>query len=92
VSRSTDERPEVASPRVGSLQGRATLIWAKGTADVAERSQGRWGPDAQSVFSAWDAFSDWATDLRPETNGAAEVASLGPPVPSPRQVFAVGLN
>jgi 2,4-didehydro-3-deoxy-L-rhamnonate hydrolase len=81
-----------AGPRLGTLADRATLIWDTGTADVAERSHGRWGPDPQQPFTDWDRFLGWARDEPPARGGPADLARLGPPVPAPRQVFAIGLN
>jgi 2-keto-4-pentenoate hydratase/2-oxohepta-3-ene-1,7-dioic acid hydratase in catechol pathway len=80
------------APRLGNLAGRATLVWDRGSADVADRSGGRWGPDPSSLFAGWDRFQDWACGIGPDANGPADVAALGPPVPAPRQVFAIGLN
>jgi 2-keto-4-pentenoate hydratase/2-oxohepta-3-ene-1,7-dioic acid hydratase in catechol pathway len=79
-------------PRLGNVGGRATLVWDAGTADVAKRSNGRWGPDPQALLSDWDRFTDWARNLRPDADGPIGAACLGPPVPAPRQVFAIGLN
>ncbi len=81
-----------ACPRLGNLAGRTALIWDDGTADVASRSSGRWGPGAQSLLADWDRFQDWARQLPSPGNGPADMSALGPPVPAPRQVFAIGLN
>ncbi|WP_417512313.1 fumarylacetoacetate hydrolase family protein [Microbacterium sp.] len=81
--------------RVANLAGRAVLV--DGTADarmidVAEASDGRFGPDPQSLFDDWAAFTQWAAsaELRDGTLVAEQV--FGAPVPRPRQVFAIGLN
>jgi 2-keto-4-pentenoate hydratase/2-oxohepta-3-ene-1,7-dioic acid hydratase in catechol pathway len=84
--------PGTSGLRFGTLAGRATLIWSTGTADVAERSRGWWGPDDRSLFTDWDRFLGWAREEPPAEDGPAEMARLGPPVPTPRQVFAIGLN
>ena len=84
--------PGTSAPRVGTLAERAALIWDTGTADVAERSRGQWGPDHQSLFADWDRFLGWARDEPPADNCPVELARLGPPVPAPRQLFAIGLN
>jgi 2-keto-4-pentenoate hydratase/2-oxohepta-3-ene-1,7-dioic acid hydratase in catechol pathway len=45
------------------------------------------------VFSAWDEIRDWATDQTAvEGDPSIEADRLGPPVPNPAQVFAIGLN
>lgn len=62
--------------------------------DAAVASQGRFGPDPQGAFDDWPAFRAWAGSLADERSAAGLVGSavLGPPVPRPAQVFAIGLN
>src|SRR5260370_35605467 len=79
--------------RIANLSGRLVLITADGAAaDVGQASEGRFGPDPQAVYDEWDAFTSWAqtADLSAATPFAVE--DLGPPVPRPRQVFAIGLD
>jgi 2-keto-4-pentenoate hydratase/2-oxohepta-3-ene-1,7-dioic acid hydratase in catechol pathway len=79
--------------RIANLSGRLVLISADDAAiDVERASGGQFGPDPQAVYDEWDAFTSWArgADLSGATPFAME--DLGPPVPRPRQVFAVGLN
>jgi len=46
-----------------------------------------------AALSRWSEFADWAAGRRPgEAQGALVDADLGPPVPRPRSVFAIGLN
>ncbi len=83
--------------RVGNLSGRLALFTAAGAVDVEEASGGRFGPDPQRVYEVWDDFLSWATagdQARAVHAGAVEFdpAELGPPTPSPAQVFAIGLN
>lgn len=79
--------------RIANLGHRAVLVLDDEHAvDIATASNGRFGPDLAAVYDAWDEVVAWAAAL-----GEAEVVSLdrtvlGPPSPSPRQVFAVGLN
>ena len=61
--------------------------------DVAERSDGRFPSDPMHAFSVWDELGDWASNQAaragdPQVDGLL----LGPPVPRPSQVFAIGLN
>src|SRR3954451_3149118 len=76
---------------LGNLDGRLSLITEGRALDVESASGGRFGSDPQLVYEGWDAFANWAAsaDL-----AAAEPydAPLAPPVPRPRQVFALGLN
>jgi 2,4-diketo-3-deoxy-L-fuconate hydrolase len=79
--------------RIANLSGRLVLITADERAvDVERASGGRFGPDPQAVYDEWETFTSWAraADLSVATRFALE--NLGPPVPRPRQVFAIGLN
>lgn len=78
--------------RVANLNGRLVLVTGDETAvDVETASVGRFGPDPMSAYADWGAFAAWAAG----TDAAGEVfdrADLGPPVPRPPQVFAIGVN
>ncbi|ODU06662.1 MAG: fumarylacetoacetate hydrolase [Pseudonocardia sp. SCN 72-86] len=79
--------------RFGNLSGRATLFDEHGAVDVAEASDGLFGPDPQSVLDRWSDFLTWAKkggQLR--TARPFDHADLGAPSPRPPQVFAIGLN
>jgi 2-keto-4-pentenoate hydratase/2-oxohepta-3-ene-1,7-dioic acid hydratase in catechol pathway len=62
--------------------------------DIAEASGGKLGSDVQGLYEEWDALRAFVDDL--DLSAAASVTfeegELGAPVPSPRQVFAIGLN
>ena len=77
--------------RVGNLDGRLTLFVGDGAVDVANASGGRFGPDPQGAYAVWDELRDWAAGsaLEPQPY---DPSLLGPPVPHPTQVFAIGLN
>ena len=77
--------------KLANLEGRAVLVLDDGIADIAEATGGRFGPDPMQVFEDWRAFLDVAADITTATGPLVE-ADLGCPVPSPRQVFAIGLN
>jgi 2-keto-4-pentenoate hydratase/2-oxohepta-3-ene-1,7-dioic acid hydratase in catechol pathway len=79
--------------RFGTLRGRFVLVSADGRAlDVASASGGALPSEARAALSVWDDVLAWAATA--DWAAAAEVtdAELGPPVPDPRQVFAVALN
>jgi 2-keto-4-pentenoate hydratase/2-oxohepta-3-ene-1,7-dioic acid hydratase in catechol pathway len=79
--------------RIANVSGRLVLITADETAvDVDEASDGRFGPDPQAVYDDWDAFTSWARTAELSSATPFAVEDLGPPVPRPRQVFAIGLN
>ena len=71
--------------------GRAVLVFDDSITDVAEASNNRFGPDPTSVLDDWPAFVQFADGI---STGVAPLveAELRCPVPSPRQVFAIGLN
>jgi 2,4-diketo-3-deoxy-L-fuconate hydrolase len=77
--------------KLANHAGRATLVLEDGVADVATASDGRFGPDLGSIYDEWDAFRDLAATVDTPT-GARVDAALACPVPTPRQVFAIGLN
>jgi 2-keto-4-pentenoate hydratase/2-oxohepta-3-ene-1,7-dioic acid hydratase in catechol pathway len=78
--------------RIANIEGRLALVTPEETAmDVALASDGRFGPDPMSAYEDWEAFVEWAVSAEGEA-GAFEPAELGPPVPRPQQVFAIGVN
>lgn len=81
--------------KVANVDGRATLLVDELVGvDVHATSGGRYGPDLESLYTDWSSFSEWATsvDLSSARRIAIERSELGAPSPSPRQVFAIGLN
>jgi 2,4-didehydro-3-deoxy-L-rhamnonate hydrolase len=79
--------------RIANLSGRLVLITADEAAvDVDQASGGRFGPDPQMVYDDWPAFTSWAQTADLSVATAFAVEDLGPPVPRPHQVFAIGLN
>jgi 2,4-didehydro-3-deoxy-L-rhamnonate hydrolase len=83
--------------KLANLDGRATIISTTDPADVrgidvATASGGQFGPDVQPLFDDWTTFHDFASTLDSGAAVAIDQMLLGPPVPAPRQVFAIGLN
>ena len=79
--------------RLANLADRLVLIVSDTTAlDVEAASAGRFGRDPQSAYDQWDDFVEWAATADTTSATAFDPASLGAPVPRPRQVFAIGLN
>jgi len=77
--------------RIANVEGRLKLLVADGAVDVESASGGRFGHDPQAAYERFDDLRQWAVTVdRAEEPFCPEVA--GPPAPSPRQVFAVGLN
>lgn len=79
--------------RIANLNRRLALVGSRGSADVETSSAGLFSADVQAAYDRWDELCEWASgaaaglEYRP-----FEPEDLGPPTPSPRQVFAVGLN
>ena len=78
--------------RIVNLAGRAGLDLEGRYVDLERRSGGRFSSDPMAVFSKWDEIRSWASEVVAEADPAIDIALLGPPVPNPAQVFAIGLN
>jgi len=78
--------------KLANLGGRATLVTDRGGVDVAAASGGRFGPGLQGLYDDWAAFSAGVSTWDLDAASPIDEATLGPPVPAPRQVFAIGLN
>ena len=81
--------------RIANVSGRVCLQERGIMFDLAGVSEGLFDPDPQGVYDRWDELVDWfgrqrGLDQRHVVPCAPD--DLGPPVPRPRQVFAVGLN
>jgi 2,4-diketo-3-deoxy-L-fuconate hydrolase len=77
--------------RIVNVEGRSALL-GEGTAlDVHDASAGAFGPDPMDLLERWAEFADWARSVD-VADGYPLTKPLGPPVPRPRQIFAVGLN
>lgn len=77
--------------RIGNLAGRAVIITDDGAIDIHDASGGRFGPEPQSVFDAWDDLVAWAATCSAPA-APYEAADLQAPSPAPRQSFGIGLN
>lgn len=81
--------------RLSNVADRACIELDGRVYDVEAVSGGKFGPDPQSLYDDWAAFTSWSRDVEAPTQlspTAAGPEALGCPVPRPRQVFAVGLN
>ena len=77
--------------RLANVHGRATLVIGDEIADLETASGGSLGP---SLAAAYDQWEDVRAVAATTTAGTAPLveADLGCPVPTPRQVFAIGMN
>lgn len=92
VDRRASALAEGTLVRVINAAGRLAVEVPDGIVDVAQASDGRFGPDVQSVYDQWAEFADWAKGQTEATGPMPAPEDVGPPVPGPRQIFAIGLN
>lgn len=78
--------------RIVNSSGRLAVLAGDGIVDVAEASDGEFGPDVQAVYDRWPRFRAWASAARIPVGRPLDGRLLGSPAPQPRQVFAIGLN
>ncbi len=79
--------------RLGNAGGRLLLVRGEDRGiDVAVASGGRFGPDPHDALDRWAEFAAWAAACTAEPDVTFTPAELGPPVPRPAQVFAIGIN
>lgn len=77
--------------KLANQDGRAVLVVDQKVIDIATATSGSFGPDPMSIYDNWSEFVEVAKGLT-ETHGPLIESELGNPVPSPRQVFVIGLN
>jgi len=82
--------------RLATIGMRLCIIRSEGALDVEAVTEGRFSADPQQAFERWDELQRWYAAheeaLAGVTAAAYETSDIGPPVPSPRQVFGIGLN
>ncbi|MFD4327971.1 fumarylacetoacetate hydrolase family protein [Nocardioides sp. NPDC058538] len=83
---------------LANVGGRLTIRIPEGDVDVEVASGGRFEADPQAVYERWAEFRAWFEGFDwPDGRGTpvaptAGPEQLGPPSPTPGQVFAIGLN
>jgi 2-keto-4-pentenoate hydratase/2-oxohepta-3-ene-1,7-dioic acid hydratase in catechol pathway len=79
--------------RLANARGRAALIVGDHLVDVEHASNGKFSADPMAALGYWDAFASWAAGIGAgAATGPLHVGELGPTVPRPPKVFAIGLN
>jgi 2-keto-4-pentenoate hydratase/2-oxohepta-3-ene-1,7-dioic acid hydratase in catechol pathway len=78
--------------RFGTVGGRLVLVRNGRTLDVEKHSGGHFPADVRQALRHADELARWSSTV--DWDAAIDLATddLGPPVPEPRQVFAVALN
>jgi 2,4-diketo-3-deoxy-L-fuconate hydrolase len=77
--------------RVANLAGRAVLLVQDGAIDIHKASGGTLGPTPGALFEHWDDVRLQLATLTGERVPYKQKELLAP-VPSPRQIFAIGVN
>lgn len=78
--------------KLGSVDGRAVLVKGERALDVTDASGGALPSWPVALLERWDDLLAWAPGADWSTSFDLTPRRLGPPVPMPRQVFAIGLN
>ena len=85
----------MGEPRIELAQvlGRAALLADGRVVDLERRSGGAFTSDPMAALARWDELCAWAERVRVgRRRPVARPGDLGPCVPRPSQVFAIGLN
>jgi 2-keto-4-pentenoate hydratase/2-oxohepta-3-ene-1,7-dioic acid hydratase in catechol pathway len=77
--------------RSANLGGRLVIVTEQGAIDVESASGGELPADPQQGLERWGDVVAWAATARGEER-PFDKAELGPPAPTPRQIFAIGMN
>jgi 2-keto-4-pentenoate hydratase/2-oxohepta-3-ene-1,7-dioic acid hydratase in catechol pathway len=78
--------------RFGTVGNRFALLDGERALDVASSSGGHLPSDPVAALERWDDVLSWAATADWSTAEPVATEQLGPPVPAPRQVFAIALN
>jgi 2-keto-4-pentenoate hydratase/2-oxohepta-3-ene-1,7-dioic acid hydratase in catechol pathway len=79
--------------RFANRRNRASVVVDGKLVDVERASKGRFASDPMVALQQWDAFTEWAAGVRAgDAEGPVNESELGPPVPRPAKVFAIGMN
>lgn len=78
--------------RILNLDGRLSLAADDKAIDVETASRGSFSADIQAIYPRWDEFRSWAATYQGTPDRDVVASSLGPPVPRPPQIFAIGVN
>lgn len=78
--------------RFGTVADRFVLVDGTRALDVASASGGALPADPIAALETWTSLTAWAATADWTTAFDVSPEQLGPPVPRPRQVFAIALN
>jgi 2,4-diketo-3-deoxy-L-fuconate hydrolase len=78
--------------RLGVLSGRAVLLANGGMYDLERHSRGKVSADPMQAVAAFGELHAICAGLPATPDSPLDVSKLGPCVPRPQKVFAIGLN
>lgn len=79
--------------RIANVNNRLVINRADGVVDVETASKGQFSSSVQAVYERWDDFREWAAGYTGgPTSPLPSPELIGPPVPRPNQIFAIGAN
>jgi 2-keto-4-pentenoate hydratase/2-oxohepta-3-ene-1,7-dioic acid hydratase in catechol pathway len=78
--------------RLINQSGRLKVVADGLAVDVEKASGHRFEADPQAIFGRWEEFRTWVGSAALIGGEPIVESELGPPVPRPGQVFAIGLN
>nr|WP_296774430.1 fumarylacetoacetate hydrolase family protein [Rhodococcus sp. (in: high G+C Gram-positive bacteria)] len=78
--------------RISRIDNRYHAIDGDVALDIEHASEGRFTANGFDVYERWDELRDWVHTIPADRYKPFDRASIGAPVPMPRQVFAIGLN
>ena len=78
--------------RLANLEGRAALTDGVRCIDLEAASGERFAADPMGAFTAWDGIRSFAASLDVSAGEEVDHGRLGPCVPRPSAVYAIGLN
>jgi len=77
--------------RIANVEDRLKLLVAGGAVDVERASNGRFRADPLAAYERFSELQTWAAGIG-QPSEAFTPETAGPPSPSARQVFGIGLN
>jgi 2,4-didehydro-3-deoxy-L-rhamnonate hydrolase len=78
--------------RIAVVDSRAKIVRGTEAIDISDASGGRFGPTASAVYGEWDSFRSWADSVELGEGIPFTAEQCDSPVPTPRQIFGIGLN
>ncbi len=77
--------------RMANVDGRVKVLVDGGAVDIGRASDGRLPADPEAAYQRFDELVAWAAGVTQADEPFAP-AMAGPPSPTPRQVFGIGIN